>query len=140
MLRDFRYVEMLNERFHAPLRHYNVDLIDTSHKLDGYRVVFSPFLTTIDADLQTRMEAFVSAGGTWIAGPMTGFLTEDTVKFSDSPYPFVERLAGVYTKYQKPIANTVWSAVWQDGTDLGDPYVMTPLKRSTVYRWQPTGG
>ena len=105
--------------FHAPLRHYNVDLIDTPHPLDGYQVVFSPFLTTIDEDLQEKAEAFVRAGGTWIIGPMSGILTEDTSKYTDSPCPFVERFAGVYTKYQKPIANSVWHAAWQDGSPLG---------------------
>ena len=107
------------DAFHQPLRHYNVDLIDTPHAPDGYQVVFSPVLTTIDGDLQARMEAFVRAGGTWIVGPMSGFLTEDTGKFADSPYPFLERFAGVWVKYQKPIGNDVWKAVWQDGSALG---------------------
>ncbi len=119
LLKDFHYKETLMERFHAPLRHYNVDLIDTPHPLDGYRVVFSPFLATIDEELQEKAEAFVRAGGTWIVGPMSGILTEDTSKYADSPYPFVERLAGVYVRYQKPIANSVWRAAWQDGSPLG---------------------
>lgn len=119
LLKDFHYKETLMKCFHAPLRHYNVDLIDTPHPLDGYQVVFSPFLTTIDEDLQEKAEAFVRAGGTWIIGPMSGILTEDTSKYTDSPYPFVERFAGVYTKYQKPIANSVWHAAWQDGSPLG---------------------
>ena len=119
LLKDFHYKETLMERFHAPLRHYNVDLIDTPHPLGGYRVVFSPFLATIDEELQEKAEAFVRAGGTWIVGPMSGILTEDTSKYADSPYPFVERLAGVYVRYQKPIANSVWRAAWQDGSPLG---------------------
>ena len=119
LLKDFHYKETLMERFHAPLRHYNVDLIDTPHPLDGYRVVFSPFLATIDEELQEKAEAFVRAGGTWIVGPMSGILTEDTGKYADSPCPFVERLAGVYVRYQKPIANSVWRAAWQDGSPLG---------------------
>ena len=119
LLKDFHYKETLMERFHAPLRHYNVDLIDTPHPLDGYRVVFSPFLATIDEELQEKAEAFVRAGGTWIVGPMSGILTEDTSKYADSPCPFVERLAGVYVRYQKPIANSVWRAAWQDGSPLG---------------------
>ena len=118
-LKNFHYKQTLMDAFHQPLRHYNVDLIDTPHAPDGYQVVFSPFLTTIDGDLQARMEAFVRAGGTWIVGPMSGFLTEDTGKFADSPYPFLERFAGVWVKYQKPIGNDVWKAVWQDGSALG---------------------
>lgn len=135
MVKGFHYKKALTDCFHAPLRHYNVDLIDTPHPLDGYRVVFSPFLTTIDEDLQDRIEAWVRAGGTWIVGPMSGFLTEDTSKFADSPYPFVERVAGVWTKYQKPIGNDVWRAVWRDGSPLGislcydayEPTDSTPL-------------
>lgn len=118
-LKGFHYKQTLMEHFHEPLRHYNVDLIDTPHSLEGYQVVFSPFLTTIDKDLQTRMETFVRAGGTWIVGPMSGILTEDTSKFADSPYPFIERFAGVWAKYQKPIGNDVWKAAWQDGSSLG---------------------
>ena len=119
MLKDFHYTQVLNECFYAPLRHCNVDIIDTPHPLDGYRVVFSPFLTTIDADLQARMEQWVRAGGTWIVGPMSGYMTADTSKFADSPYPFPERLAGVYVKYQRPIANNVWRAAWENGDNLG---------------------
>lgn len=119
LLKGFHYTETLNQCFHAPLRHYNVDVIDTPHPLDGYRVVFSPFLTTIEADLQERIERWVRSGGTWIVGPMSGHMTEDTGKFADSPYPFVERLAGVFVKYQDPIENSVRRAAWRDGSPLG---------------------
>ena len=76
MLQDFNYLKMLIERFHRPLRGHNVDVIETAHALDGYKVVISPFLFTSDEhELPARIEAWVKEGGTWIVGPMSDIMT-----------------------------------------------------------------
>ena len=119
ILKAFNYRVAVNEKFHAAFKHYNVDLIDTGHSLDSYKVVFSPFLATIDKTTEEKIKAWVENGGVWIAGPMSDIMTECISKYTDAPFSFLEEYAGVYTKYQKPIANDVFRAVWNDGEELG---------------------
>ena len=111
LLKGFRYRETLLEGFCEAFRHYNIDLIDTPHSLDNYEVVISPFLATVDENgLKERMVEWVKAGGTWIVGPMSDIMTEYASKYTHAPYSFLEELVGVYTKYQKPVANDVFRA------------------------------
>lgn len=112
------YRQVIEEQFHDAFAHYNVDMIDTPHALDGYRVLFSPFLSHIDKETRERIEQWVNAGGTWIVGPMSDIMTDYAAKATNAPFFFLEELAGVYTRYQKPIANEVFTASWSDGTPL----------------------
>lgn len=117
IIKDFNYRESVLENFYAAFRHYNIDVIDTPHSLDEYEVVISPFLSTVDENgLKERIAEWVEQGGVWIVGPMSGMLDENVCKYSDSPYPFIESLGGVYTKYQKPINSDFVKAEWNDGT------------------------
>ena len=59
----------------------------------------------------------MKGGGTWIVGPMTDIMDENVSRYTDAPYSFVEELAGVYVKYQKPIANDVFKAKWTNDGD-----------------------
>lgn len=118
MLKGFSYRGTLCHRIHEAFRHTNVDVIDVAHSLDSYRTLISPFLTTVDADTKERIVQWVRDGGTWIVGPMSDIMTDHTVKPTHAPFFFLEELAGVYTKYQKPIGNDVFTAVWSDGEPL----------------------
>lgn len=118
-LKNFDYRQTVLEKFYAAFGHYNVDVIDTPHAIDGYEVLLSPFLAEIDADLKTRVTEWVKAGGTWIVGPMSDIMDGNVSKFTHAPYGFLEELAGVYTKYQKPVANDVFKARWEKGGECG---------------------
>ena len=119
MLEGFSYRETLLEKFYRPLEHYNIDVIDTAHSLDGYETLISPFLTTVDENgLKERVLAWVEQGGTWIVGPMSDIMNDCTMKYTDSPFSFLEEVVGVYTKYQLPIANEVFKAKWTSGEAL----------------------
>lgn len=118
MLEQFHYQKSIASHFHAAFTQENVDLIGTSHSLNGYDVLFSPFLTTIDEPTHERIMAWVEQGGTWVAGPMTDTMTDYTAKPTHAPFFRLEEDGGVYTKYQKPIANNVFRAVWNDGTPM----------------------
>lgn len=116
LLKNFNYRETLLDKFYEAFRHYNVDVIDTPHSLDGYDVVISPFLATADENgLKERIVEWVKAGGTWIVGPMSDIMTEYASKYTGAPYSFLEELVGVYTKYQKPVANDVFKAKDESG-------------------------
>ena len=114
------YRTTLIERYYAAFRHFNVDVIDTAHGLDGYDVVFSPFLAVADENgLKERAAEWVKAGGTWVVGPMSDIMDANVSKYTAAPYSFLEELAGVYTKYQKPVPNDVFCAKWADGSACG---------------------
>lgn len=115
ILKGMNYRVMVETKFYSAFRHCNIDVIDTPHGLEGYKTVISPFLTTIDDDTKNRIVKWVENGGTWIVGPMSDIMTDYSCKSTDAPFFFLEELAGVYTKYQKPIANSVFKARWNDG-------------------------
>lgn len=118
LLKGLDYRQTMIDKFHSAFRHYNTDVIDTQHFLDGYDVVVSPFLVTADEHgFKERITEWVKNGGTWIAGPMTDIMDGNVKRYAHAPYGFLEELAGVYTKYQKPIDNDVFKAKWQDGGD-----------------------
>lgn len=118
LIKGFHYRKTLVEDYYGALRHYNVDVIDTPHALDGYRVLVSPFLATADENgFYDRVKAWIKAGGVWIVGPMSDIMDENISRYPESPYGILEELAGVYTKYQKPVDNQVFRAAWQDGSD-----------------------
>ena len=113
LLKNLDYRQTLLEKYHAAFRHHNVDVIDTQHSLDGYEIIVSPFLATADENgLKERIREWVKAGGTWIAGPMSDIMDGNVKRYTHAPYSFLEELAGVYTKYQKPLDNDVFRAQW----------------------------
>lgn len=117
LIKGLDYRETLLEYYDA-FRHYNVDVADTQHGLDGYDIVISPFTCTLDENgLKERAIAFVERGGTWIVGPMSDIFDENVNRYTHAPYGFLEELAGVYTKYQRPIDNPDFKAKY-----IGDGY------------------
>ncbi len=118
ILKGLNYRDTVMKKFYRAFDHYNVDVIDTPHSLDGYEVVISPFLSTVDENgLKERVIEWVKEGGTWIVGPMSDIMNEDISRYTNAPYSFLEELVGVYTKYQKPIDNDVFRAKWKNGDD-----------------------
>ena len=116
LLKNLNYRETILGKYHSALRHYNVDVIDTPHSINEYDVVISPFLACIDENgFKERITEWVNAGGTWIVGPMSDIMDSNVSRYTHAPYSFLEEIAGVYTKYQKPIENDVFKAEWQSG-------------------------
>ena len=120
LLKNLDYRETVIQKYHAAFRHYNVDVIDTPHGLENYEVIVSPFLACADENgFKERVTEWVKAGGTWIVGPMSDIMDENVKKYTNAPYSFLEELAGVYTKYQKPVANEVFKAQWTNDGECG---------------------
>ena len=117
LLKNFHYRGEMVYRFYEAFHHYNIDVIDTLHNLEEYEIVISSFLTHADENgFKERITEWVLSGGTWIVGPMTDIMDNNVSKYTHAPYSFLEELAGVYTKYQKPVANDVFKAKWSDGS------------------------
>ena len=119
-VKDLDYRGLLLKNYYAAFHHYNVDVIDTPHSLDGYEILISPFLTTADENgFKERVTKWVEGGGTWIVGPMSDIMDANVSKYISAPFGFLEELAGVYTKYQKPIDNDVYKARWTNDGECG---------------------
>lgn len=118
LVKGLDYVKTVMD-YTTALRHYGADVIGTGASLDGYKVVISPLLSCVDENgLKERMLDFVEQGGTWIVGPMSDIMTDYACKYTDAPYGFLEDVVGVYTKYQFPLPNDVFTAVWKNGDEL----------------------
>lgn len=114
----FDYVDGLVNRVCRPLMdaHLRVDCIDPAASLDSYRVVYSPFLPALDeAGLRKRILAWVKAGGTWIAGPLTDVRTLHATKPAGSPCASLEEWGGIYCAYEVPGDPRAFSVQWSDG-------------------------
>ena len=118
LLKDFSYRREMIRSIYMAFPHYNTDVIDLPHGLDGYRVLISPFLSHIDAQTGERIRQFVRGGGVWIVGPMSDIMTDDTVKYTAAPFSFLEEFAGSMAEDEYPIDNDVFTAEWKDGTPL----------------------
>ena len=80
-----------------------MDILDPAAKLDGYKLVFSPFLPSLEeSGIGERMLSWVKKGGTWVVGPMSDIRNLDSAKYVQAPYGHLEQWAGVYCKYQIP--------------------------------------
>lgn len=113
VVKGFNYRETLITKYYSAFKHYDIDVIDTPHSLDGYKVLISPFLACADENgFKERVVEWVKEGGVWIAGPMTDIMNDAVTKYASAPYSFLEELAGVYVKYQKPVDNGVFRAQW----------------------------
>ena len=83
--------------------------------------------------MKERVIEWVKNGGTWIAGPMSDIMDGNVSRYTNAPYSFLEELAGVYVKYQKPVANNVFKAKWtNDGEcEVGMCYDAYECKEGT---------
>ena len=133
----------LIENFHDAFRNYNIDIIETDKCLDGYEVIMSPLLTSIDIDgFKDRVVEWVKNGGTWIVGPLSDFMTEYAAKNLEAPYFSLEELCGVKTVYQIPIENEAYKAKWENGNEFNiylgcDAYELNGAKCLARYTTVP---
>ena len=140
----FDYGEALTESYHKFFGSGMLPaLLEPSMPLDGVKVLYSPYLMTLEqGDFAERLENWIKGGGIWIAGPMTDIRNAELAKYPDSPFGIIERITGIYNDFGLPAsaipAGVEWSlpdagnsatALWTDVFTLsGD---MQPLG---VYR------
>ena len=140
---DKHIEDRLIENFHDAFRHHNIDIIETSNKLEGYEVIMSPLLADIHENgFKDRIIKWVENGGTWIVGPLTDIMTEYTAKYVNAPYSILEELCGVYTKYQIPVEEKEYTARLYDGTEFNiylgcDAYELKGAKSLAEYENVP---
>ncbi|MFT0802251.1 beta-galactosidase [Bacillus swezeyi] len=105
------------------------DVILEGSPLDGYKLLFTPFIHYLSPELIKKASAFTEDGGIWIAGPLTGGRTEHHTIHTDCGLGDLEKCAGVKTLFTYPMdeRNTIgkafgvkaplslWSAVFEAG-------------------------
>ncbi|GAA4831630.1 beta-galactosidase YesZ [Paenibacillus vulneris] len=107
------------------------DLTPEGADLDGYKLLFTPFLHYVSSDYRERAKALVERGGIWVIGPLTGGRTENHTVHTDAALSLeLEQLAGVETLFTYPMEGT---------TTLGSAFgVSAPLSMwSSVF--EPKG-
>ncbi len=93
------------------------DVIGAPHSLDGYRMLVSPFIMSLnEGDLPARIEKFVRDGGVWVVGPMTDIRDEVGARHTASPYGMLEDLTGARRMYELPDPEGLVKCAWEDGT------------------------
>ena len=80
--RDLKYLDTVLEHYRALRRRgIDVDIIDESCSLDGYRLVAAPMLYMLRPGAAERLGAFVRRGGTLVCTCYTGRVDEDDLCF-----------------------------------------------------------
>jgi beta-galactosidase len=82
------------------------DVIPERASLDGYKLLFTPFIPYVSSDYIARAIEFVEKGGIWIAGPLTGGRTEHHTVHTDRALGELEKYAGVEVLYTYPMDGT----------------------------------
>ena len=95
------------------------DVIGANHNLDGYKVLISPLMMTLEiGDLAERIVRWVKDGGTWVVGPMTDIRNAIGAHYVDRAMGMLESVLGIQLDYVLPNDNTVLKTQWQDGAPL----------------------
>lgn len=82
------------------------DLIPEGDSLEGYKVLFTPFVHYLSPEYMNRAKTFVENGGTWIVGPITGGRTAHHTIHTNAALGDLEQFAGVETLFTFPIDET----------------------------------
>lgn len=113
--REYRPIEPIYESLLQ--KGIRPDLIAPDHSLDNYKLLFSPYLLTLElGDLQQRIIDWIKAGGTWVVGPMTDIRNVDGAHYIDRATGMLEELTGCTLVQQIPDAKHQIKCVWNDSS------------------------
>jgi len=82
------------------------DIIMEQAELDGYKLLFTPFIPYLSDEYIQKAKAFVENGGIWIAGPLTGGRSGEHAIHTDCALGELETLAEVDTLFTNPLDGT----------------------------------
>jgi beta-galactosidase len=82
------------------------DVIPEGADLEGYKVLFTPFIPYLSSEYIARARQFVENGGIWIAGPLTGGRTENHTVHTDRALGELEKTVGAEVLFTFPLDDT----------------------------------
>lgn len=109
LLRFYRY---MNESGIRP------DIITADGDFSEYRLVFAPYLTTLEEEnLSERLREWVENGGMLVAGPLTDMRDDVGAKYTDRELGMLESFTGAEMAYQIPDHSFLTGCAWADGEE-----------------------
>jgi len=118
VVKDLDYLSTLQYKWYRPIidKGLRPDVIDSWQPLDGYRLIFSPIMMTLECEgLADRMAEWVKNGGTWVVGPLTDVRDDVGARYKDRFYGTLETLTGIRWNYSVPDTEGYVKAAWADG-------------------------
>ena len=92
------------------------DVVDAVQDLSGYKLIFSPFMMTLEeADLPNRISEWVKNGGTWVVGPLSDIRTANGTRYTENYLGTVEKLTGAKWLYGIPDTEGNIKTMWLNG-------------------------
>ncbi|HEO8421033.1 beta-galactosidase [Niallia sp. FSL W8-0635] len=82
------------------------DLIMEQADLDGYKLLFTPFIPYLSSEYIQRAIEFVEKGGIWIVGPLSGGRTINHTNHTDCALGELEKQVGVHALFTNPLDGT----------------------------------
>lgn len=118
LVEGFRYMDAMNRCAYKPVIDSGLrpDVIDSAQELSDYKLIFSPFMMTLEEnDLPRRMTEWVKNGGVWVAGPFTDIRTADGTRYTDHYFGLLEELTGAKWLYGIPDTEGHIETEWTNG-------------------------
>lgn len=85
---------------------YHRDVRFESAELDDLKLLITPAMPYVSSEFIERVYHFVQAGGTWIAGPVTGIRAKEHTVPTSAGLGLLDEFAGVNTEFVVPLTNT----------------------------------
>ncbi|MBR0464435.1 MAG: beta-galactosidase [Clostridia bacterium] len=119
VVKDLHYMKRVQDHWYKPAvdKGLRPDVIDAEAPLDGYKIIVSPLMMSMEEhDLPARMAEWVRAGGVWLVGPLTDVRDHAGARYKDRFYGTLEELTGVTWRYGLPDTEHRIRTEWHDGT------------------------
>ncbi len=81
------------------------DLVSDESALEGYKIIFSPYLPYASPDFLERMKNHLNRDGAWVVGPYCGYRERDHTVPTNAILGQVEKMLGFKTKFFCPGTN-----------------------------------
>ncbi len=138
IVEGFDYCGGIIKYIHDPLTSlgFRPDVIGAQKELSGYKLIFSPFMMTLeDAGLPGRILQWVKDGGVWVAGPMCDIRNTIGAHYRNSDTGMLEKITDSVLSYSVPDSTEFVRPQWSDGKDFtGDKWyeLYTPGENAEV--------
>ncbi len=119
VVKDLKYAPTVQAHWYKPAVDLGLrpDVIDAAQPLDGYRLIMTPMVMSLEEHgLPGRIALWVKEGGTWVVGPLTDVRNAEGARYKNRFYGMLEELTGVRWCYGVPDTEGHVKAEWHDGT------------------------
>lgn len=99
-LEEMDYWKLIQRVYEEEIpEHITTDLIHENTNLDGYTILYTPYMVSLTDEFIKKATDYVEQGGIWIAGPMCNYRTKEHTVPLDGGWGKLEKIAGASVKY-----------------------------------------